>query len=119
MYGSSCCCPHTRSTFHALAIQNVLDAVEEFFPHPCSKIPRSLRLLLGKHIQRAQSSFRSIRSNVWGDTLCPFGVLAFVTAKRNAVFYVVVHDMSRFSRQMEDQVSLLADLKHAGVQLVS
>jgi site-specific DNA recombinase len=46
-------------------------------------------------------------------------MLAFVTAKKNSVSYVVVHDMSRFSRQMEDQVSVLAGLKNAGVQLRS
>jgi DNA invertase Pin-like site-specific DNA recombinase len=46
-------------------------------------------------------------------------MLAFVTAKKNQVSFVVVHDLSRFSRQMEDQVSLLADLQHAGVQLRS
>ena len=46
-------------------------------------------------------------------------MLGFVTVKKNAVAYVVVHELSRLSRQMEDQVSVLADLKNAGVQLRS
>jgi site-specific DNA recombinase len=46
-------------------------------------------------------------------------MLAFVTTKKNAVSYVVVHDMSRFSRQMEDQLTVLAGLNSAGVKLRS
>lgn len=46
-------------------------------------------------------------------------MLAFVKARKDAVSYVVVYDMSRFSRQMEDLISVLADLKNAGVQLRS
>jgi site-specific DNA recombinase len=46
-------------------------------------------------------------------------MLAFVTAKKNQVSYVVVHDMSRFSRQLEDQLSVIANLNSAGVKLRS
>ena len=46
-------------------------------------------------------------------------MLAFCKAKQNAVDFVVVHDLSRFSRDMEDQVSVIADLENAGVRLRS
>ena len=46
-------------------------------------------------------------------------MLVFCKRKQNDVSYVVVHDLSRFSRQMEDQVSVIADLQSAGVRLRS
>jgi site-specific DNA recombinase len=46
-------------------------------------------------------------------------MLAFCKTKQNAVDFVVVHDLSRFSRRMEDQVSVIADLEDAGVRLRS
>ena len=46
-------------------------------------------------------------------------MLAFCKSKQNAVNFVVVHDLSRFSRYMEDQVSVIADLENAGVRLRS
>ena len=46
-------------------------------------------------------------------------MLQFCKTAANEVEYVVVHDLSRFSRDMEDQVSVLADLEQAGVKLRS
>src|SRR5262249_10875127 len=46
-------------------------------------------------------------------------MLAFCQNPRNQVDFVVVHDLSRFSRQMEDQVVVISDLETAGVKLRS
>ena len=46
-------------------------------------------------------------------------MLAFCKAKQSAVDFVVVHDLSRFSRDMNDQVSVIADLGRVGVRLRS
>jgi site-specific DNA recombinase len=46
-------------------------------------------------------------------------MLRFCKAKQNAVDFVVVHDLSRFSRAMEDQVCVIADLDNVGVRLRS
>jgi site-specific DNA recombinase len=46
-------------------------------------------------------------------------MVAFCKVRKNEVGFVVVHDLSRFSRQMEDQVAVIADLEQAGVKLRS
>jgi site-specific DNA recombinase len=46
-------------------------------------------------------------------------MLAFCQAKTDAVHYVVVHDLSRFSRDMGDQVCVIAQLENVGVRLRS
>ncbi len=46
-------------------------------------------------------------------------MLAFCQAKQNVVHFVVVHDLSRFSREMSDQVYVIAGLENAGVRLRS
>ena len=46
-------------------------------------------------------------------------MLAFCKAKQNAVQFVVVHDLSRFSRDMGDQACVIAELESAGVHLRS
>ena len=45
-------------------------------------------------------------------------MLAFCKAKQNAVHFVVVHDLSRFSRDMGDQACVIAELESAGVHCV-
>jgi site-specific DNA recombinase len=46
-------------------------------------------------------------------------MLAYCKANRGRVGFVVVNDLSRFSRQMEDQVAVIADLEAVGVRLRS
>ena len=46
-------------------------------------------------------------------------MLSFCKRKQNEVSFVVVHDLSRFSRLMEDQVTVLTELERAGVRLRS
>jgi site-specific DNA recombinase len=46
-------------------------------------------------------------------------MLSFCKRKQNEVSYVVVHDMSRFSRQMEDQIAVLGELQSVGIRLRS
>jgi site-specific DNA recombinase len=46
-------------------------------------------------------------------------MLAFCKAKQNAVDFVIVHDLSRFSRDMGDQACVIAELESAGVHLRS
>lgn len=46
-------------------------------------------------------------------------MLTFCKTKKNGISYVVVNDMSRFSRQMDDLISVLAELKSVGVRLRS
>ena len=46
-------------------------------------------------------------------------MLGFCRSKQNAVDFVVVYDLSRFSRALEDQVCVIADLENAGVRLRS
>jgi site-specific DNA recombinase len=46
-------------------------------------------------------------------------MLAFCKSKQNAVQFVVVHDLSRFSRDMGDQACVIAELESAGVHLRS
>jgi len=46
-------------------------------------------------------------------------MLAFCTSKQNAVQFVVVHDLSRFSRDMGDQACVIAELESAGVHMRS
>lgn len=46
-------------------------------------------------------------------------MLAFCKQPKNDVQFVVVHDMSRFSRQMDDQITVLAELQSVGVRLRS
>ena len=46
-------------------------------------------------------------------------MLSFCKSKQNAVQFVVVHDLSRFSRDMGDQACVIAELESAGVHLRS
>jgi site-specific DNA recombinase len=46
-------------------------------------------------------------------------MLAYCEKKQNAVSFVVVHDLSRFSRDLSDQVIVIAQMKSAGVRLRS
>jgi len=46
-------------------------------------------------------------------------MLVACASKQNPIHFVVVHDLNRFSRDMQDQVAVLADLEHAGVRLRS
>jgi DNA invertase Pin-like site-specific DNA recombinase len=46
-------------------------------------------------------------------------MLGFCHARTNQVKYVVVHDLSRFSRQLDDQISVLADLRTNDIELRS
>src|SRR5450755_738176 len=46
-------------------------------------------------------------------------MLAFCKSKPNTVQFVVVHDLSRFSRAMGDQTCVIAELECAGVHLRS
>ena len=42
-------------------------------------------------------------------------MLAHVTSRRGRIGYVVVHDLSRFARNMEDQVDVMSELRSVGV----
>jgi len=46
-------------------------------------------------------------------------MIEFCKRKQNEISFVVVHDLSRFSRQMADQLAVIADLQAAGVRLRS
>ncbi len=46
-------------------------------------------------------------------------MLSFIRAKRGQVGYVVVHDLSRFARNLENQVEVLTELSAVGVLLRS
>ncbi len=46
-------------------------------------------------------------------------MLAFIRSKKGAVGYVVVHDLSRFARNMENQIEVMSELRTVGVFLRS
>src|ERR1039457_6417166 len=46
-------------------------------------------------------------------------MLAYIRSKKGQVGYVVVHDLSRFARNLENQVDVLAELENVGVLLRS
>jgi DNA invertase Pin-like site-specific DNA recombinase len=46
-------------------------------------------------------------------------MLTYCKAKQNAVSYVVVHDLSRFSRDLTDQAIVIAQMESVGVRLRS
>ncbi len=46
-------------------------------------------------------------------------MLAFIRAKKGAIGYVIVHDLSRFARNMENQIEVVAELRSVGVLLRS
>jgi site-specific DNA recombinase len=46
-------------------------------------------------------------------------MLAFIKSKRGAVGYVVVHDLSRFARNMENQIEVMSELRSVGTLLRS
>src|SRR5690242_17160679 len=46
-------------------------------------------------------------------------MLSFIRAKKGAIGYVVVHDLSRFARNLEEQVEVLSELETVGVLLRS
>ncbi len=46
-------------------------------------------------------------------------MLAYIRSKRGAIGYVVVHDLSRFARNMENQIEVMSELRTVGVLLRS
>jgi site-specific DNA recombinase len=46
-------------------------------------------------------------------------MLAHIRSKKGLIGYVVIHDLSRFARNLENQVDVLAEIEHIGVLLRS
>lgn len=64
-------------------------------------------------IRRPRQSARTVQREAFQS------MLEFIRAKKESVGYVVVHDLSRFARNMEDQIEVISNLHTEGVLLRS
>ena len=91
-------------------LQNLSMAVQE---SRCQKWCEDRQIEVAEVFHDDGASARSVQRPAFQQ------MLAFIKAQNGAIGYVVVHDLSRFARNMEDQIEVISELRSVGVLLRS